>query len=164
MNIKAIILDIDQTLVDTENCNKKYCIHKKFYIKNNTYYLHKRPYIDDLFSWCCTKNIDIIIFSAAYKSYVDYIVEFLFLEHKNKPISVLCADHLVRHNYIYTKSLRKVEEITGISSNNLISVDDMRDNYIINDDHKKTIYIEPWTWKDDSDVEILCLIGTLNNI
>ncbi len=85
-----VVLDLDETLVCAQ--------HKMFQCETNVepfamfenYQIYKRPYVD-LFLETVFKCYNVYIFTAAQKSYADYVLKCLLKSETQKPIRVLTS-------------------------------------------------------------------------
>ena len=99
-NKKIIILDIDQTLIQSKRINSKTKFGElgDFNICNNGYTIYKRPYVDNFIEWCFNNFDGVIVWSAGTKDYVYDIVRHLF-KSTYKPTMVLTKDSCTTDEY-----------------------------------------------------------------
>jgi 2-hydroxy-3-keto-5-methylthiopentenyl-1-phosphate phosphatase len=159
---KIIILDLDGTLVhSTEKCDIP-CTYKNGHIllRNNSR-LHLRPYYKDFLSWCNEQTYEIIIYSAAYETYVNDVVALLFKDLDFKPVAIFDSSSLRGPTYNKTVS----DIITNDENSVIVIIDDDCDNY--KNDRKKLILIKEWTIdlrKAELDRELLLIQNDIFNL
>jgi hypothetical protein len=105
------------------------------------YKIHFRPGVFEFLQKIIDAEMDIIIWSASSKKYVEEISYVLFRNLNGGPIALMCGDHLQQNPYSdYTKTFKEVKKVTGISEDRLLAVDDAAENFIFD----RVYRIKPW--------------------
>lgn len=145
MSLKYIVLDLDGTLVHHTNfhphkSNESY-EHIILSYKDKSGCLHFRPHYKELLIWCHdVMRYEFIVFSSASEDYVTRVTDLLFKDLNFYPVHVFDSRHI---NIItYNKQLNWIIELLGVTKNDIVCIDDSKDNY---QDHKdRILLIEEW--------------------
>ncbi|KAI3897850.1 hypothetical protein MKX03_011221 [Papaver bracteatum] len=78
---KLLVLDLDETLVHTVIQSEETCDFSFTTIDKCTYYIKKRPYVED-FLKRASELFDVVIFTASDHMYADPVLDFLDPQHK----------------------------------------------------------------------------------
>lgn len=73
----TIIIDLDQTLISTEQQGLASVEHYDFTLDRITYRCHLRPYLKEFFTFCNGNNLSVYLFSAGSSRYVTSIANYL---------------------------------------------------------------------------------------
>nr|QBK93071.1 MAG: ctd-like (NLI interacting factor-like) phosphatase [Pithovirus LCPAC403] len=152
---KVIVLDIDETALNTKNCKNGYINMKLFTGKESLSYRDRvyrfvledyddvgsgkneqcwgieRPYIHEFIAFCFNYFKYVVVWSAGQRSYVHTVVDILFRHHQ-RPHLILTYDDLVVINGEKTKPLSLVSRLTGVSLSKIWLLDDRAENFIDN--------------------------------
>jgi hypothetical protein len=172
--MKYIILDLDQTLIDTisryeyknyidENyldlVTKKYS-HPKychgFALNKSIFYMFLRPGVIEFLEFC-NDNFKIIIYTAAHLDYAKKILEILCSYVKTLKIEqLLHRDHLKFMPYL-NKSIKSFDFLSGIHPQDCLIIDDIDFHY--SDIKKKNlILVKEWYYFLTDDDELIKII------
>lgn len=136
---RAIIIDIDETLVETfddfvldKEVNKESSYVVEIMEENGTmekYYGEKRPHLDLFIEFCFLYFETVVIWSAGGYSYVHSVVKEIFPDRDQYPHIIFTRSDLPPSN---DKPIRKVAETTGLQDkirlDNTFILDDRFDN------------------------------------
>jgi hypothetical protein len=185
MNKKYIVLDLDSTLVSSDEDFKmfKQIVDNR---KNNEYFLYDRvhdflyinekssvpmwtllrPYTREFIYFCLSYFDGVILWSAGQKHYVHSIKNILFPTDISQPFLVLTSDdtNFIKKSII-NKPLTKVfEQLKTATPQNTLVVDDRSDTFSLN--HHNGILIPKFEPNDlheinKDDATLLQLMGWL---
>ena len=137
----TLILDLDETLIHFEESQNG----GQFFVRPHTQNFLKKM----------SKIYEIVIFTAAIKSYADYIINKI---DKNCLISYrLYRKHTILHNNLYIKDLSNI----GRDLSKVIIVDNNKDNFILQPENG--ILIKSW-YNDPEDKALLGLGKVLEGV
>ena len=159
---KYVILDLDHTVVDVSdvcyNCDK----HVRIVSNGLFNYVHIRPYTKELIETCLRKNIEIIIYSANNRVYIDSILNILFTDYA-KPSKIMTKHDMVANvpGGYQIKTLMTVAIKYNLNVNDLLAIDDNRDNY---PNDSNVIYVDPWYKDMVDDKELLKIIVHVGDV
>lgn len=126
-----MVLDLDETLISTAYVNKiKYDLHKhKPHHFFENYIIFERPYLDEFMEFAF-KNFNVMVWTAAEKSYAEFIVNNCLLKKSNRKLHNLLSrddcDISLEHNNIL-KDLSLLEKQFNMKKYN------MKNTFIIDD-------------------------------
>lgn len=140
---KNLYLDLDLTLIYAETFILGYVDPDfDFKLDQTTFYVNKRPHLDDFLDFCF-KHFNVSIITASTKDYASQIVENLKI--KDKIVKLITREDLVKEHYLvqtlstgmktYTSDYVKV-------INNGILVDDK--DYIMQGENNKLIKVREY--------------------
>lgn len=153
--IEYIILDLDHTLMYTSRTKINNTLECGFIEPN--YWIYCRPGLQELINICTLGGIEIIIYSAGTKTYVNkilYILQILpfvtFVTNKNNNTTDKAIYDFSHLDLYHLKSMDIVlQDFPQINKNNVLVIDDNPDNYSLDD--IKVINIIPW-YGDETDI------------
>ena len=164
-----LILDIDETLIHTENVPDEYTdqYDYDFKFKGNgisLYYTKKRPYLDQFLDFAYA-NFDIAIWTAAGEDYAREILKNIRVLESSLKFFYTRDNCTIKLSYDYSdyygvKNLNKLKK-KGYDLNKVLIVDDKADTAVNN--YSNLILIKPFT-DDTDDTELLKLISYLQTI
>jgi TFIIF-interacting CTD phosphatase-like protein len=157
---KNLYLDLDLTLVYVETFILGYVEPDfNFKLEDRTYYVNKRPHLDDFLNFCFT-NFNVSIITASTRDYATEIVKNLNIT--NKLQALITRENLVKEEYLvqtlstgmrtYTSDYVKV-------INNGILVDDK--DYIMQGENNKLIQVIPYFPHNNEDDSLLTVLEQL---
>jgi len=127
-----IIFDLDHTLIHSIKTDiSKYLTSCGFNLNNKHYVIIKRPYIENLISYCYDNYDNIIVWSSGIRDYVDEVVRNIFPSDK-QPTFVLARENCTNHNGKHYKDFNNVRHIfvnhgINIDKSNIIFLEDKPD-------------------------------------
>lgn len=164
-----LILDLDETLIHTENVPDEYAAQYDYDFKfdgrgESPFYTKKRPYLEQFLD-SAFENFDVAIWTAAGQDYAKEIVRNIgipesslnFFYTKDRCTVKYSLDY---SNYYGVKNLNKLKK-GGYDLDRILIVDDIRETAINN--YGNLILIKPFTDNTD-DTELLKLISYLQTI
>ena len=164
-----LILDLDETLIHTENVPYEYTDQYDYDFKFNgrgksLFYTKKRPYLEQFLDYAF-ENFDVAIWTAAGEDYAKEIIRNIgilesslnFFYTKDKCTIKLSLDY---SDYYGVKNLNKLKK-GGYDLDRVLIVDDIRETAVNN--YGNLILIKPFTDNTD-DTELLKLISYLQTI
>jgi TFIIF-interacting CTD phosphatase-like protein len=176
-----LVLDLDETLIHSSlvellDLTHSTVINDSYY--NITYFVYKRPYVDELLNYCLD-HFDIGIWTAASDAYAKIVVDMLFKDRKPvfvfsqkrctpvvKNISIIIDGRIIDHREIVLiKDLSKVwrRRFDGkrYSRDSTLFVDDKRFTFERN--YGNAIQVTPW-YGNPKDIELYILMHYLKHI
>lgn len=138
---KTVVLDLDDTLIRT--VSEEYINYFKNFIPNLYDRIHKlsksyngyiicRQYYKDFLKFCFYYFVDVVVWSAASKLYVEEVVAKLF-DGLPKPSMVLTGDNVVSYDGLILKPISKYNldlTKTLVIDDNVSTANFNRDNII----------------------------------
>jgi len=178
MQKKNVILDLDQTLINSEPLEnfpfkdkgiKEKVLHFDIYNMDDIYLTAARPYLeeflDELF-----KNYNVSIWTAASNSYMCFIIEHILLKNTNRKLDYVFFDYhcdLSQREYDYSKKLDllfDILNITNYDSTNTIIIDDLKEVFQCQPDN--AINIKPFNILDknsENDCELKYIFNKIES-
>jgi RNA polymerase II subunit A small phosphatase-like protein len=164
-----LILDIDETLIHTENVPDEYADQYDYDFKfkgngKSLYYTKKRPYLDQFLDFAYA-NFDIAIWTAAGEDYAREILKNIRVLESSLKFFYTRDNCTIKLSYDYSdyygvKNLNKLKK-KGYDLNQVLIVDDKAGTAVNN--YSNLILIKPFT-DDNDDTELLKLISYLQTI
>jgi len=136
---KILVLDIDQTLIQSEyikgksqekveqQFKKELERFENFKVCNNEYLTFVRPYIRDFIKFCF-EHFNVVIWSSATLDYLQEILEYLVYPI-DYPLQVFSRIDCYRDNLHYVKHLELIKNIYDVTADDIIVVDDQVSPY-----------------------------------
>lgn len=170
---KLVILDLDQTLVDTNtDADLEMALGKCFEVVMNDGKIYKvaiRPWTKEFIDFCF-ENFEVAVWTAAQSEYAEKVVDLVFGDNKERLLFLWsrksCQEIFVSYYpyMIMTKPLCFVwEKYMQFDESNTVIVDDNPDTCIENEDN--AIVINPWNNRDmeeDNDLSLLKVVDLLD--
>jgi RNA polymerase II subunit A small phosphatase-like protein len=164
-----IILDIDETLIHTENVPLEYEKHYDYDFKfkglgKSFYYTKKRPFLDQFLKYVF-ENFDVSIWTAAGDEYALEILKGINIDKSKLKFFYTQENCTIKLSYDYSdyygvKNLNKLKK-KGYDLNRVLIVDDKSETAVNN--YSNLIQVKPFT-DDLDDSELLKLISYLETI
>ena len=164
-----IILDIDETLVHTENVPTEYSGNWDYDFKfsgngKSLFYTKKRPYLDQFLDYAY-QNFDVAIWTAAGEDYAKQILENIGILERSLVFFYTQDNCTIKRDYENSdyygiKNLNKLKK-KGFDLDKVLIIDDKQETAINN--YGNLIHIKPFT-DDMNDTELLKLISYLETI
>lgn len=147
--MKLLVLDIDGTLVDvTLKCDNKECNHTILSDGKYYYYMHKRPYLDQFFTFCKFHQFKIVFFSSFPMEYT-----MLVLNELCKDFSyyfVLSGASMSFTPFGYIKELCVVRQNTKGYIDEIWAIDDSKENFKTTPNH--VIHVPTYNYKQPDNI------------
>lgn len=164
-----IILDIDETLIHTENVPLEYENHYAYDFKfkglgKSFYYTKKRPFLEQFLKYVF-ENFDVSIWTAAGDEYALEILKGINIDKSKLKFFYTQENCTIKLSYDYSdyygvKNLNKLKK-KGYDLNRVLIVDDKSETAVNN--YSNLIQVKPFT-DDLDDSELLKLISYLETI
>jgi TFIIF-interacting CTD phosphatase-like protein len=163
--IKNIILDIDQTLIDSVYLDIKFINqYPPSFLQLENFLIYKRPYFNEFFDYCFKKFDTVSIWTAGTKEWLDtFLTLILNQEQKNKIYKTWYREHCTIINDIVYKKLDKIflKYSNIFNKNNTIIIDDTKSCFSFN--FENGILIKKYSYANSIDDSLLKLIKILDN-
>lgn len=136
---KILVLDVDQTLIQSEyikgksqekveqQFKKELERFENFKVCNNEYLTFVRPYIRDFIKFCF-EHFNVVIWSSATLDYLQEILEYLVYPIAY-PIEVLSRVDCYEDSFCYIKNLEIIISKYNITFDDVIAIDDNVKHY-----------------------------------
>lgn len=173
-NNKNVILDLDQTLIWATHSytNKGYkgkdskrTYNFKIKIGRDTYFVFKRPGLDNFLKKIFEESLSVSIWTAATKVYCDKIVNNIFTDEQKSKLKFIWTRNktISKDGYYYLKDLNKVfKSFKNFNTKNTILIDDNPNHFIVSPCNVK--YIKAWeTPKHSKDNELSKILRFLSS-
>lgn len=163
--IKNIILDIDQTLIDTIFLDLKFIKqYPPAYLQIEDFLIYKRPYFNEFFDYCFKKFDTVSIWTAGTKEWINIFLTYILTkEQKNKIYKTWCKEHCTIINDVVYKKLDKIflKYSDVFNKDNTIMIDDTKSCFSFN--FENGILIKKYFYSDSTDDSLLKLMKILDD-
>jgi len=152
-----IILDLDNTLIRAYYREQKTKCDFKFYVPQETFYVYKRPFLDDFLKKIFKKAKTVSVWTSATKPYCNAILKNIMSLKQRQKLRFVWSRKQTScvNDTCYLKDLSKVfSKYKDMNNTNTFLLDDNKNHSLASSGN--IYFIKPWkTYKDIYDNELI---------
>ena len=150
-----VVLDLDQTLIESVDVELRKKPDFEVKIENTHYYVYKRPGLDKFINGIFTHAASVSVWTAATRPYCMQIIKNIFTEKQYKKLRFIWSRNqtINKDGFYYLKDMSKVfKKFKNMNRKNTILIDDNPNHFVVSPDCVK--YISGWSHTNIKDGEL----------